>query len=296
MMSSRTIRRFTTAAYLILFYTYLFLPLLFMGIVAFNRSSIPQVTPWEGFTLKWFHQLYTDEQLWQALRNSFIVSGAVVAIAVPIGLAGALFLTRLHFRARDAFYALLVSPILTPGIILGISTFLFWDRWFHVSGGLWTAIMGQATFISAYCMLLIMARVQRFDRTQEEAAFDLGGSHLQVFVKITLPFLRPAVISSAVLAFMQSFENYNTTLFAIGFQQTLPIYIGTKLRVFISPAMNALAVIFIILTIAGAVLYEYCRVREGRLKPKRSRKAHDPRHPDHYRRLPPGRTPTRGHA
>jgi len=63
-MSSRTIRRFTTAAYLVLFYTYLFLPLLFMGIVAFNHSSIPQVTPWEGFTLKWFHQLYTDEQLW----------------------------------------------------------------------------------------------------------------------------------------------------------------------------------------------------------------------------------------
>jgi spermidine/putrescine transport system permease protein len=296
MISSRTVRRFTSAAYIILFFTYLFLPLLFMGIVAFNRSSIPQVTPWEGFTLKWFRHLYADDQLWPALQNSFVVGGAVVAIAVPIGLAGALFLTRLHFRARDVCYALLVSPILTPGIILGISTFLFWDRWFHVSGGLWTAVMGQATFISAYCMLLIMARLQRFDRTQEEAAFDLGGTHLQVFLKISLPFLRPALVSSAVLAFMQSFENYNTTLFAIGFEQTLPIYIGTKLRVFISPAMNALAVIFITLTVAGAVLYEYCRVREGRLKFMRSKKTDAPRHSDPHRRLPSGRPAARRHA
>ena len=80
----------------------------------------------------------------------------------------------------------------------------------------------------------------------------LGANHAQVFCKITLPFLRPALISAAALAFMQSFESYNTTLFAIGFQQTLPIYIGTKLRQFISPAMHALAVIFIALTVTGA--------------------------------------------
>ncbi len=296
MISSRTILRAATGAYIALFFAYLFLPLVFMGIVAFNTSSIPQVTPWEGFTLKWFRELYTDDQLWRALTNSLVVGGAVVAISVPIGLAGAMFLTRLHFKARDFFYALLVSPILTPGIILGISTFLFWDRWFHISGGLWTAIMGQATFISAYCMLLIMARAQRFDRTQEEAAFDLGASQRQVFMKITLPFLMPAIISAAVLAFMQSFENYNTTLFAIGFQQTLPIYIGTKLRVFISPAMNALAVIFILLTLAGAVLFEYSRIREGGRKRHQNRKKHEPRDTDHYRRLPSRRPAAGGHA
>jgi spermidine/putrescine transport system permease protein len=266
MNSSKSILQLITGVYLVLFFVYLFLPLTFMGIVAFNSSSISQVAPWEGFTLNWFAALFGDSQLRNALFNSIIVGIAVVAISVPIGLAGALFLTRLHFKARNFLYALLVSPILTPGIILGISTFLFWGTWFHVSGGLWTAIMAQSTFISAYCMLLIMARSQRFDQTQEEAAFDLGAAHPQVFRKITLPFLKPALASSAVLAFMQSFENYNTTLFAIGFQQTLPIYIGTKLRVFISPAMNALAVIFIVLTLAGAILFETRRLREGALK------------------------------
>ena len=262
MKSSNIVLRVVTGGYIILFFVYLFLPLVFMSVVAFNSSSIPQVMPWEGFTFKWFGELFADKQMWSGLKNSFIVAFFVVIISVPIGLGAALLLTRLQFKAREGFYAILVTPLLMPGIILGISTFLFWDMAFHVSGGLWTAVMGQSTFISGYCMLLIMARAQRFDKTQEDAAFDLGATHRQVFWKITLPFLKPALLSAAALAFIQSFENYNTTLFAIGFEQTLPIYIGTKLRAFISPAMNALACIFIVVTISGAVIYEIMRRRE----------------------------------
>ncbi len=261
-MKSKSIFKFLIGLYLVLFFAYMFLPLIFMTIIAFNANDIPQITPWKGFTLMWFGELAKDDQMWSALWNSFIVAFSVVAISVPIGLGGALLLTRLQFRARNFVYGVLVSPILTPGIILGISTFLFWDSYMNIPGGLWTAILGQSTFISSYCMLLIMSRAQRFDLTQEEAAFDLGASHRQVFWKITLPFLKPALISSMALAFMQSFDNYNTTLFAIGVEQTLPIYIGTKLRSFISPAMNALAVIFIILTVMGAIVYEYRRRRE----------------------------------
>ena len=262
MKSSKSIFRIVTGLYLALFFAYMFLPLIFMTIIAFNANDIPQITPWKGFTLMWFGELAKDNQMWSALWNSFIVAFSVVAISVPIGLGGALLLTRLQFKARNFVYGVLVSPILTPGIILGISTFLFWDSYMNIPGGLWTAILGQSTFISSYCMLLIMSRGQRFDMTQEEAAFDLGATHRQVFWKITLPFLRPALISSMALAFMQSFDNYNTTLFAIGVEQTLPIYIGTKLRSFISPAMNALAVVFIALTIIGAIVYEYRRRSE----------------------------------
>jgi spermidine/putrescine transport system permease protein len=263
-MNSRTLLNIISVAYLAAFLLYLFLPLLFMGAVAFNASEIPQVAPWQGTTLRWFGELSRDSQMWNALSNSLIVGLLVVLISVPVGIAAALLLTRLQMRARNFLYAVLVSPILTPGIILGISTFLFWDRTFAVSGGIWTATMAQATFISSFCMMLIMARVQRFDPLQEEAAFDLGASHGQVFRRITLPFLKPAIFSAMALAFMQSFDNYNTTLFAIGFEQTLPIYIGTKLRIFISPAMNALAVIFIVLSISGALLWELLRRRQAR--------------------------------
>ncbi|MEK6195987.1 MAG: ABC transporter permease [Deltaproteobacteria bacterium] len=262
MKSSKSIFRMVIVAYLALFFAYMFLPLIFMTIIAFNANDVPQISPWKGFTFMWFGELAKDEQMWRALMNSFIVAFSVVAISVPMGLGGALLLTRLQFKARDFVYGILVSPILTPGIILGISTFLFWDSYMNVPGGLWTAILAQSTFITSYCMLLIMSRAQRFDLTQEEAAFDLGATHRQVFWRITLPFLRPALLSSVALAFMQSFDNYNTTLFAIGIEQTLPIYIGTKLRSFISPAMNALAVVFIALTIIGAITYEYRRRHE----------------------------------
>ena len=262
MTASQRILKLSTGIYLAGFFLYLFLPLVFMSIVAFNNSDIPMAVPWKGFTLKWFPLLFADNQMWTSLGNSLIVALCVVVISVPVGLSAALILTRLHFRAKDFFYALMVSPILVPGIVLGISTFLFWDTQMNVGGGLWTAIMGQSSFICSYCMLLIMARAQRFDRTQEEAAYDLGAGHGRVFMKITLPFLKPAIFSAAGLAFMQSFENYNTTLFAIGIEQTLPIYIGTKLRVFISPAMNALGVIFILLTLAGAAAYELSRKKE----------------------------------
>ena len=262
MKSSKSIFRIVIGAYLALFFAYMFLPLIFMTIIAFNANDVPQISPWKGFTFMWFGELAKDEQMWRALMNSFIVAFSVVAISVPMGLGGALLLTRLQFKARDFVYGILVSPILTPGIILGISTFLFWDSYMNVPGGLWTAILAQSTFITSYCMLLIMSRAQRFDLTQEEAAFDLGATHRQVFWRITLPFLRPALLSSVALAFMQSFDNYNTTLFAIGIEQTLPIYIGTKLRSFISPAMNALAVVFIALTIIGAITYEYRRRHE----------------------------------
>lgn len=264
-MSSQTILRIIITIYLLAFFAYLFLPLIFMAIVAFNSASIPQVTPWEGFTLKWFAALATDQQMWSALKNSLIVGVSVICISVPTGLAAALMLTRLKCKADNLLYAVFISPVLTPGIVLGISTILFWDRAFMITGGLLTAIIAQSSFISAYCMLFVMARLQRLDATTEEAAFDLGATGQQVFFKITLPFLKPAIFSAILIAFMQSFENYNTTLFAIGFKETLPIYIGTQLRVFISPSMNALAVIFILLSLSGAILYEYKRRRENRL-------------------------------
>ena len=129
-------------------------------------------------------------------------------------------------------------------------------------GGLALAILAQATFISAYCMLLFMARLQRFDHDLEEAALDLGASHRQVFWKITLPFLRPTIFTAAVLAFLQSFENFNTTVFAIGGETTLTIQLASMARLSLTPEVNALAVIFIVFTVMAAVAIEIKRRAE----------------------------------
>ena len=168
-------------------------------------------------------------------------------------------------------YAVLVSPLLTPGIILGISTLVFWNN-LGVGGGLFLATLAQSTFISAYCMLLFMARLQRFDSVLEEAALDLGASHQKVFWRITLPFLRPTILTGGVLAFLQSFENFNTTVFAIGTDTTMTIKLASMARLSLSPEVNALAVIFIVMTVAIAVLYELKR-RADKVKEEMRREA-----------------------
>lgn len=267
-MNSRTVYRAMLGLYIGLFFAFLFGPLLVMGATAFNTPSYPQVWPFEGFTLKWFAGLLADRTLMEGFRNSLLIGAMVVALAVPIGLAGAIVMTQLHQRARSLYYLVVVSPVLTPGVILGISTVIFWSdvtRWTGASGlynGIFLATLGQSTFISAYCMLIFLSRLQRFDRAQEEAALDLGATRTQVFFHILLPFLKPALLSAAVLAFLSSFENYNTTTFAILADKTLTTALAGRVRQGTTPAISALAVLIIAITLAGALAYEILRRRE----------------------------------
>ncbi|WP_371345838.1 ABC transporter permease [Ancylobacter sp. IITR112] len=240
--------------YIGLFVLYLFLPLAVMSAAAFNSFDYPSVTQWHGFTLKWFVALAHDQRLLQGLVNSVLVALGVIAVSIPAGLAGALILTRLGQRSGTVLYSVLVSPVLTPGIILGISSLIFW-REFGVPGGLFVAVMAQSSFIASYAMLLFLARLQRQDRTLEEAALDLGASHTLVFRRITLPFLAPTCFTAAVVAFLQSFENYNTTVFAIGGEWTLVTEIASRLRFGLSPVINVVGVIFVGLTLIAAVAY-----------------------------------------
>jgi spermidine/putrescine transport system permease protein len=259
-MSAESFARWAIRAYLALFFAYLFLPLAIMGGATFNASRFPTITPWQGVTLQWFSALFVDAQMWRALTTTLIIGLLVVAISIPIGLAAALILNSLQSRARTFLYAVMISPLLTPGVIVGISTLVFWRR-FDVTGGIFLTVLAQASFISAYAMLLIAARLTRFDRNLEEAALSLGATHFQAFRKVTLPYLQPALYAAAFIAFLQSFENYNTTLFVRGLNETLTIYIATKVRTGVTPAVNALGLILIAVTIAVAVTYEILRRR-----------------------------------
>lgn len=249
--------------YIGLFLAYMFLPLLIMVAAGFNAYSPPSVTVWHGFTLKWFGALLADERMWSGLANSLLIAAAVIALSLPMGLAGALLLGRVGSRSAGALYAVMVSPLLTPGIILGISTVIFW-RNFDVAGGLFTAVLAQSTFIASYAMLMFTARLQRQDASLEEAARDLGATPLQAFRRITLPFLRPTIATAAVIAFLQSFENYNTTMFAIGGQHTLVTEIGSRMRFGLSPVVNVIGILFIAATITFAVVWGLLKERERR--------------------------------
>jgi spermidine/putrescine transport system permease protein len=279
MISSGTINRIAVRFYIGLFFLYLFGPLVVMGITAFNSSSYPAVYPFESFTLKWFDGLLGDADIIYGLKNSLWIGFLVVLVSVPVGLAAAILMTQVYARARSFYYLIVVSPVLTPGVIIGISTVIFWREMTGATGtrflydGTLMTVVAQSSFISAYTMLIFLARLQRFDRAQEEAALDLGASHPQVFLHILLPFMRPAILSAAALAFLSSFENYNTTTFSILADKTLTTVLAGRVRQGTTPAISALAVLIIAVTLLGAVAYELLKRREEAAKAARLRQA-----------------------
>lgn len=247
--------------YMAVFFLYLFAPLAVMGLATFNTSRFPTVTPWQGTTLKWFQELASDQPMWHAVWTSALIAALVALVSLPVGTAAALLLTSLHGRAKGFLYALMVSPLLMPGVVIGIATLVLW-RQLGVGGGLFLIVLAQSSFIICYVMLMVAARLQRFDRTQEEAALGLGASRFMVFRRVLLPFLKPALIASTFLAVLQSIENYNTTLFVRGFETPLTVFIATKVRTGLTPAVNALALIMITVAIIGAIAYEIMRRRQ----------------------------------
>jgi spermidine/putrescine transport system permease protein len=280
-MTSKLVMKGMIGFYVFLFFLYLFGPLLVMSVTAFNTSSYPQAIPFEGFTLDWFVKLWNHRAMMEGLRNSFVIGLGVVALSVPVGLAAAVIMNQIYPRARGLFYLVTVSPVLTPGVIIGISTVIFWKDVFGLTDvtkslfykGLFLTILGQASFVSAYCLLIISARLQRFDRAQEEAALDLGASYPQVFRHILVPFLRPALISAAVIAFLSSFENYNTTTFSILADKTLVTVLAGEVRQGTNPSLSALAVIIIGISLAGAITYELMKRSEERAAAQASERA-----------------------
>ncbi|HXV25553.1 MAG TPA: ABC transporter permease [Alphaproteobacteria bacterium] len=253
--------RWSIRSYLGLFLLYMLFPLGYMMLLAFNDSRIPTHRNFQ-FTFKWFGAAWEDQRMWDGLNTSVWIAVMVLAISIPLGLGGAIMLTRMQIRARSLAYAILVSPILAPGIVLGISTFIFWSQQIGLRAGAWTAALGQSSFIAAYCMLIFMSRLQRFDPTLEEAALDLGASPRHIFWRITVPYMRPAFLSAASIAFLQSFGDYTTTYFSIGADQTFTIFIANKVRQGVTPAVNAIAFVIVVLTIAAAVAVKLRRGRQ----------------------------------
>jgi spermidine/putrescine transport system permease protein len=271
-MKSKHVMKAMLGFYVLLFFGYLFGPIIVMTLTAFNTPNYPQAYPMEGFTLDWFVKLWNDRNMMDGLWNSIIIGLCVVSISVPVGLAAAIVMTQIYHRARGLFYLVTISPLLTPGVIIGISTVIFWKDVMSVTDvtkavfykGVVLAVLGQSSFISAYVLLIFMARLTRFDRAQEEAALDLGASHPQVFWHILLPFLKPAIVSAVVIGFLSSFENYNTTTFAILADKTLVTVLAGQVRQGTTPALSALAVVIISFSLAGAITYEVLKRREQR--------------------------------
>ena len=272
--------RLGTWAYAGLFFAFLFLPLVVVAVFAFNDAPYP-APPWRGFTLDWFVGraagagggstagrvgLFADAPLLHSLWTSTVVAAWVTLLAVAIGTTNAFLLERVDFRGKQALSLLMLAPLVIPGVILGISILAFASRVAQLADDLWgleldflrpglpLVVLGQLAYIAAISTLTISARLKRFDRSLEEAALNLGASHSAVLRTITLPYLAPAMVGAAVIAFLMSFENFNTTLMLVGADPPLTVLMYGRMREGASPVLNAVSLFLMLASAALALL------------------------------------------
>lgn len=252
-------------AYVVIFFIYLIAPLLAAGVFAFNDSLFPAL-PWQGFTLDWFFSpvepnlgVFHDDRLMRGIGNSFYIGVIVSTLSVVLGTCNAFLFTRMDFRFKSFFYVLMIVPLVIPGVILGISILVFASMIANFADkelglfltwlrpGIPLIVFGQSAFLTTITSLVIAARLQKFDTTLEEAALNLGASRLRVLMTVTLPFLVPALFSAFVVAFLVSFENFNTTLMLVGSDAPLTVTMYDRMvKVGSTPVLNAVSVLLML--------------------------------------------------
>jgi spermidine/putrescine transport system permease protein len=271
--------RAATALYVAAFLLFLFLPLTVVAVFAFNDAPYP-APPWHGFTLDWFLGneaegrvgLFHDSELLGSIWTSGVVALWVTALSVAVGTANAFLMEREQFPGKGALSMLMLTPLVIPGVILGISILAFASRLADLCSdlfgieadflrpGLPLVVLGQFSYIAAIATLTISARLKRFDRSLEDAALNLGASQAAVLRTITLPYLRPAIIGSAAIAFLMSFENFNTTLMLVGSDAPLTIMMYGRMREGATPVLNAVSLFLM----TASALLALTLVRRGK--------------------------------
>lgn len=265
--------RLATVLFVVAFLLFLFMPLATVAAFAFNNAPYP-APPWQGFTLDWFFGneslgrtgLFRDEELLDSIVTSLWVASWVTLLSIVIGTTNAFLMERMRFRGHGLLSLLMLVPLVIPGVILGISILAFASRVADLLGdlfgweveflrpGLPLVVLGQISYLIAIATLTISARLKRFDRTLEEAAYNLGASRLAVLATITLPYLQPALIGSAAIVFLMSFENFNTTLMLVGADSPLTVMMYGRMRDGATPVLNAVSVFLMVASAALALL------------------------------------------
>lgn len=227
---------------------FLYAPIATLIIFSFNSNSITRL-PLESFTLDWYAKALSNPDLMTALLNSVIVGLAAVAICLTIGIPTALALDRYDFPGKTVFRRLVILPITLPGLITGVSMLAFF-RAVGADLSIWTVIIGHGTALTAIVVTNVFARLQRFDRRIEEASADLGAKPWETFRHVTLPNIRSAIIGSSLISFTLSFDEIPVTFFLTGRDNTLPMYIWSVIRRGITPEINAIGTIIVVVSIA----------------------------------------------
>jgi ABC-type spermidine/putrescine transport system permease subunit II len=227
---------------------FLYLPIAFLILFSFEQADTPGF-PITGLTLHWYEKMLTDSAIHSALFNSVIVALIVAVLATTIGTMAAFPLVRGGIRFPGAARILFTLPIMIPGVLIGLGLLVFITL-LGIKLGLYTVIAGHLVFTTPFVVLIVAARLQGFDRRLEWAAADLGASNRQTLRHIVLPLIAPAIIAGALLSVTLSIDEFVVTFFTIGPQLTLPLYIITQIKFGVTPEVNALATVILVVTLA----------------------------------------------
>ena len=237
--------------FFLLVVVFLYAPIVILLIFSFNNSEVPTF-PLGGFTFHWYREFAANSDLRGALETSAIVATLSSLGAVALGVLASLALTRRFFRGKAAVSALLLSPLVIPYVVFGISLLLLFHQ-LGIQRGLLTVVIGHIVISLPYTILVLMPRLEQIDSSLEEAAYDLGASRLRTFRSITLPLILPAVVSAFLIAFTTSFDEYAVASFVIGTRVTFPIYLYSALR-FPSQLPQVIAVAVVVLLVSLTVV------------------------------------------
>lgn len=264
-------------------YAFLYVPIVVLMVYSFNDSRIASV--WNGFSLRWYYALAENQQIIDAALLSLQIALVSATIATVFGTLAGLALTHMgQFKGRLLFTGLIVAPLVMPEVITGLALLLIFVSSEQLIGwpesrGTMTIIIAHITFSMAFVAIIVQSRLSSMDKSLEEAAMDLGGRPYRVAMDITLPIIAPAMLSGWLLAFTLSLDDLVISSFVSGpGSSTLPMVIYSKVRLGVTPDVNALATIIILIVgagvvVAGLIMHQQEKVRlKGRFNNDESRK------------------------
>lgn len=232
-------------------FAFLYVPILLLIVYSFNDSKL--VTVWGGFSLKWYGELFRNDQILEAAKTSLLVAVTTATLATALGTMAGLILARFgRFRGRTLFTGMITAPLVMPEVVTGLSILLLFVALEQLVGwpdgrGVTTITIAHVTFTMAYVAVIIQSRLGQLDESVEEAALDLGARPAKVFFVITLPIIAPALMSGWLLAFTLSLDDLVIASFTAGpSSTTLPMVVFSSVRLGVTPEINALATLLIV--------------------------------------------------
>lgn len=230
--------------YAVAIFAFLYLPIFILIIYSFNANKVVGV--WEGFSLQWYQELWSDRAIASAFRNSMWVAFWSTIISTILGTLAALVLERFRFRGRAVYDGTLYLPIIIPDIVMALSTLLFFVM-VGVALSRYTIVIAHIAFNISFVAVIVRARLSNMDANLEEAAADLGANEWATFRRVTLPLLMPGIVAGALLAFTLSLDDFVITFFVSGpGSTTLPVRVYSMIKFGVTPEVNAISTLMLV--------------------------------------------------